>query len=757
MVVCRPNSRLKNQAAARRVAAINHQLSDQQHRARSTMRILQCLYGLTAGVAVLSAPVGVPAQANLPIYTDHLVNGFQDWSWGTRNLANTSPVHSGVNSASLSGTAWNVALSLNHSGFDTSPYSSLSFWANGGSGGQVLRVYAHVNGADGPGTNLTALPANNWQQFIIPLAALGAGSKTNLERFTLQLTSNGTTNLFYLDDIQLTPKPAPAVVHLSVNATQTIRSADARWFSVNTAIWDNYFDTVQTVSLLNEMGCLALRFPGGSLSDEYHWASNTTLGNTWQWATSFAKFVHVATNVGAQAFITANYGTGTATEAAGWVRHANVTNHYGFHYWEIGNECYGTWETDFNTNAPYRANDGWTYATRAQGYFQQMKAADPTIKVGVVVTPGEDSSVNGNTTHPATNSITGQIHYGWTPVLLATLKSLGVTPDFAVHHRYPEYTPAGSSSVADSDPLLLQSSSGWAADAADLRQQIAAYFGPAGTNLELVCTENNSDAGAQGRQSTSLVNGLYYADSLGQLMKTELNAFVWWDLRNGTNAGGSFDSTLYGWRANGDLGMIGNLATRYPPFYAAKLMQYFVRPGDSVLSASSDYLLLSAYAARRASGAVTLLAINRDATTNFNAQLAIAGYTPNPSAAIRSYGIPQDEAARTNGTAQAQDIALTNFASAGANFSYSFPPLSLTLFTLAPAAPRLVALASDLGGELAFQLQGQPGVRYLIQTSTDLSGWTTSSTNTLSSNTLDLTNGLPPGAAMRFWRALWQP
>src|SRR5216684_8375175 len=168
----------------------------------SIMRIL-VLFG--AAIAVFAVASSGRAQANLPIYTDHLVNGFQDWSWGTRNLANTSPVHSGVNSASLSGTAWNVALSLNHSGFDTSPYSSLSFWANGGSGGQVLRVYAHVNGADGPGTNLTALPANNWQQFIIPLAALGAGSKTNLERFTLQLTSNGTTNLFYLDDIQLTP------------------------------------------------------------------------------------------------------------------------------------------------------------------------------------------------------------------------------------------------------------------------------------------------------------------------------------------------------------------------------------------------------------------------------------------------------------------------------------------------------------------------------------------------------------------------
>src|SRR6266702_3766671 len=119
------------------------------------MRIHQCFCGLAAGVALLSAPVGVRAQASLLLYTDHLVNGFQDWSWGTRNLGNTSTVHSGANSASLSRTAWNVALSLNHSGFDTTPYANLSFWANGGAGGgQILHVYVHANGADSAGMNV---------------------------------------------------------------------------------------------------------------------------------------------------------------------------------------------------------------------------------------------------------------------------------------------------------------------------------------------------------------------------------------------------------------------------------------------------------------------------------------------------------------------------------------------------------------------------------------------------------------------------
>ena len=699
---------------------------------------------------MLLAGMNVQAQAPLPIYTDHLVNGFQDWSWASRNMANTLPVHSGANSISVSANNWE-AISFHQADFNSAVYSNFTFWAHGGAtGGQLLQVSAELGGVGQTGYALSpAVPANTWLQYVVPLNLFGVANKSNLSRLTIQLRAGGSTNTFYLDDIQLTASPAPALVHVSVNATQSVRSADSRWSGLNTAVWDNNYDTPQTVSLLNEMGATILRFPGGSLSDEYHWGSNKSGTNTWTWQTSFANFVHVATNVGVQAFITVDYGSGTAAEAAGWVRHSNVTNHYGFKYWEIGNECYGTWETDTNPSP----HDAYTYAVRAKDYLQQMKAADPTIKVGVVVTPGEDSSDNGYRGHPAVNPRTGLTHYGWTAVLLSTLQSLGVTPDFLVHHRYPEYTGQ------ESDPLLLQSAGAWAGEAADLRQQVRDYFGAPGTNIELVCTENNSNAGNQGKQSTSLVNGLYYAGSLGELMKTEFNAFVWWDLRNGTDTTGSFDPTLYGWRNFGDLGLINGLSTRLPPFYAGKLMQYLARAGETILNASSDYPLLSAYAARRASGALTLLVLNKDTTTNFNAQIALNGFTPNSAATIRSFGIPQDEAARTNGPAQAQDIKTNTFAGAGATFIYNFAPLSMTLFTLAPSPPRLAILPPPPfpGGQFVFQLQGQPGVRYFIQRSTNLTTWTTVATNTLSAATLNITNPVPAGSGLQFWRAVWQP
>ena len=699
------------------------------------------------------------AQSQFWIYRDNLQSGFQDWSWATRDLNNPSPIHAGSNSISITASAWQAA-SFYHVDFDTATYAAFDFWAHGGSaGGQRLQVYAETNGGAAPAYTLPgSLPANVWQHFTIPLATLGISNRPNATRFSIQLRDDGTTGTFYLDDLQITAKPTPAVVNVSFQATQTVGTADQRHFGVNLAVWDsNLASPNQDVSsrLLQEMGCLVVRMPGGSLSDEYHWATGRSYTNTWQWGTSFADMVHVATNAGAQAFIVVNYGSGTADEAAAWVRHANLTNHLGFRYWEIGNECYGTWERDTNAFD----HDPYTYALRASNYIAQMRAADPTIKIGVVAAPGENSFVNHfNNLHPAVNPRTGQTNYGWTPILLATLRDLNVTPDFLVHHVYPEYTdgnnPSGSS---DDDATLLQSASNWARDAADLRQQIRDYFSPGGTNIELVVTENNADAGAQGRQSTSLVNGLYYADSLAQLLKTEFRGFVWWDFRNGTDTGGYFDPAVYGWRSYGDLGMVNNLSTRHPTFYAAKLMQGFARPADKILNATSDYPWLAAYAARRANGSVTLLVLNKSLVTNLNAQIRLNGFVPAAVASLSSFGIPNDEAARTNGPAVAQDLTTTDLLNVSTNFSHDFPQLSITLLTFTPAAPRLAAVPPASSGQFVFQLQGQTDVRYVIQSSTDLRNWIAQSTNTISGPTIFFTNAIVSPTAQQFWRAVWQP
>ena len=66
---------------------------------------------------------------------------------------------------------------------------------------------------------------------------------------------------------------------------------------------------------------------------------------------------------------------------------------------------------------------------RFTDYYTQMKAADPTIKVGAVADTTEDGTVN-NYNHPVVNPRTGVTHYGWTPVMLTYLRSNNIDAGF---------------------------------------------------------------------------------------------------------------------------------------------------------------------------------------------------------------------------------------------------------------------------------------------------------------------------------------
>jgi hypothetical protein len=397
-------------------------------------------------------------------------------------------------------------------------------------------------------------------------------------------------------------------------------------------------------------------------------------GQTFQWATNFDAFANIATPTKAQVYVTVNYGTGTPEEAADWVRYSNLTKHYGFKYWEVGNENYGTWEADNNV----RPNDPVTYATRFKEYVRQMKAVDLSIKIGAVILADEDGQSN-YTDETVTNPRTGQTHHGWSAVLLATFKKLGVTPDFVVYHRY-EQGPGG-----ENDAFLLTSSKSWGNDAAHIRQILNDYLGKAAPKVEINCTENNSVYAQPGKQTTSLVNGLFLADSIGNIMKTEFNAFFWWDLRNGQETGNNNSSSLYGWRHYGDYGIVtyatpAGPADRYPTFYVYKLLQYFARGGETVLDASSDYNGLGVYATRGQDDTLRVLLINKHPTATLNLSVTIDGFDVGSQTDVYSYGIPQDDAAHT-GTGSA-DIAHSTITLPGNTFTSSPAPYSATVLRL---------------------------------------------------------------------------
>jgi len=630
---------------------------------------------LTGSVPIIPPP---PLNGGMAVYVDSLVNGWENWSWNTTVGIGTTIVSSGTNSMAV--TLEGGGLSLHHADLSTADFPTLTFWINGGPvGGQHLAVNIERDNGVQPAVALDPLVANTWQKVTLSLAALGGGNIPDLNRITFREASGGSAPTFYLDDMRLDLAPPPAVVHVSVSNNQMIRTVDARMFGLNTAVWDGTFNTATTAELLTEADNQALRYPGGSLSDVYHWQTNMSDGQTFQWATNFDAFAHIATITQAQVYITANYGTGTPQEAAAWVRYSNVTKKYGFKYWEVGNENYGTWEADHNT----RPNDPVTYATRFKDYMSEMKAVDSSIKIGAVILADENSQANYSD-ESATNPRTGVVHHGWSAIMLATFKSLGITPDFVIYHRY-EQGPGG-----ENDMFLLNSTRTWGNDAAGIRQMLSDYLGKNGAKVEINCTENNSVYGSPGKQTTSLVNGLFMADSLGNILKTEFHSFFWWDLRNGQETGNNNSSLLYGWRNYGDYGIVtyadpAGPADRYPTFYVYKLLQHFARGGEKVVAASSDYDLLGIYAVRDPlANTLNLLVINKHPTATLNATFSIDGFTLS-QADVYSYGIPQDDAAHT-GTGSA-DVVHTTTALSGKTFTFAPAPYSATVIRI-PEAPQ---------------------------------------------------------------------
>lgn len=667
---------------------------------------------------------------DLVVYDDALENGWADNSWATVSFANTTPLHSGSRSISVNAAlSTHAALYLHHVAFNPLCYQSLSFWIYPTAAAtNELKVQATLGGTAQLAVNLsfTAAQINQWQQVTILLSSLGVANNANFDGFWIQNISNATVT-FYVDDVSLIAVPTPNPAQVTVDAQSVVRTIDSRIFGINMSLWDTNLAGPVTASFLKTMDSRVVRFPGGSGSDDYNWRIGGPPSGAFQWGNNASTFASIAEAQGAQAYITVNYGSGTPEQAAAWVAYynGNASNTaaigvdskgfdwktvgywasmrgsarlatddgynflrashpapFGFRYWEIGNECYGSWENDLHgvsgSGLSGVAHDPYTYAQAFASFFSQMMAVDPTIRIGAAAVPGEDKYGIG--THAVANPAEGNsLHTGWTPVMLSTLKASGITPHFLIHHYYPQ-NPGN-----ESDWGLLQNASGevLAADAADLRAMITNYVGGfAGSSMELAVTELNSVTSNAGKQSVSLVNGLFLADTMGQFAQTECNACLWWSLHDGGHTTFNNSAALYGWRQYGDYGVLafGDIPgvatnTPFPSFYTAKLLTKWGRGGDSVVSATSSYGLLSVYAAKLANGSVSLLVINKHPTADVTAQIALHNFTPGSSvASVFSYGKGNDvsSADLTTGTAGIP----------GAVFSYTFPSYSMSVIVV---------------------------------------------------------------------------
>jgi hypothetical protein len=448
--------------------------------------------------------------------------------------------------------------------------------------------------------------------------------------------------------------------------------------------------------LLRGAGVQVLRYPGGSTSDNYHWLSNTpddpTQGGTVPSA-HFDAFMSVVKASRAQAMVTVNYGSGTAEEAADWVRYANrggrhysgpvptysgasSTGHnYGITYWEVGNEVYGdgtygaTWEVN------HKSHDPTTYAQGVVGYSAAMKAVDPSIRLGMVLTaPGNwpDGQTSGTSPQP------------WNDTVLPIACS---AVDFVVLHWYAQ-GPTGESDAG----LLASPQHGegtpvsYTPDIPTLvaaaRSAIAQHCGAHAAAVQIMVTETNSVSYNPGKQTTSLVNALFLADQVTTWLEHGVTNVDWWAIHN-SPFDGNVDASLYGGYGFGDYGILSAgmttssgvveppVNTPFPTYYGLQMVsRLYQREGGTMLDASSSTDLVSVHAVRQGDGSVNVMLINKDPGVTYRVKVSLPGACLRGIATVSTYGM------------NSSSIATRKQSARGASFTVAVAPYSLTTVEL---------------------------------------------------------------------------
>jgi Alpha-L-arabinofuranosidase len=402
----------------------------------------------------------------------------------------------------------------------------------------------------------------------------------------------------------------PATVN--VNAAANLGTVSPVALGVNTATWES-FDAADS-NLLKGINTEMLRFPGGSTADNFNWQTNKTMSGGWAGNTTFDQFMGEINLVGAQPMITVNGGTGTAALAASWVQYANVTQNYGVKYWEIGNELFGTWESGNFAGNPTG------YADKASQYITAMKAADPSIQIGVDFAPDNDL---------------------WNTTVLSELNKDGTLPDFVIMHWYAQ-NPG-----TETDAGLLSSTDHISTMMSILNQEIQPYG-----SIPVFVTETNSVSYNPGKQTTGLVNALFLANNMADWLQSGAPNVDWWDLYNGEftgSQGANVSPSLYGTTQFGDYGLLSlgktkngisepPLDTPFPSYYGYQMLAPLEAPGSTMVGAGSSTDQIAVHATQSPNGDLVVMLVNKDPSTTYDVNLNLEDFIPLGSATELFYG-----------------------------------------------------------------------------------------------------------------------
>jgi alpha-L-arabinofuranosidase len=464
-----------------------------------------------------------------------------------------------------------------------------------------------------------------------------------------------TTTTYTLTVTNAAGTPVTAMATVTVATSVSVNPANAgiavtnQLLGMNMAVWFDFTsNTPAIVDAFQSAGIVALRWPGGSTSDDYHWngtsASNPANGvaptpSTCQGAyqSSNTNYLNFITNFehangaptnGYDIALTADYGTnptcnggGSATEAANWVQYANANGGTVSHV-TVGNENYGSWEEDMHV----KEHDPGTYAASvigSTGYYSLIKAQSPSTLVGVIVDANSNCCASG-----------------WDSTVLSSAKG---SYDFVEFHYYPQ-NPGG-----ESDTFLVQQAAPEFTTNINTIKQELTTAGEA--NTPIYVGEMGSVSSNPGKQSVSITQGLFAGQMLGEMMNDGVSRATWWiGFGNCNGTAGNDSSSLYGWQSFGAYNVFsdgsedptcpgyGPFGTMSPTAQAFSLFQNVAVNGEHVLTpaVSGDTTDVRAYAATH-SGGTALVLFNVNETTSQTVTVTVNGETTSPGVTVITY------------------------------------------------------------------------------------------------------------------------
>ena len=314
------------------------------------------------------------------------------------------------------------------------------------------------------------------------------------------------------------------------------------------------------------------------------------------------------------------------------------------------------------------------YAANAAAYITAMKAVDPRISVGVVLTAsGAPNNWPDGVTNPATSP------ESWNQTVLS---ALGSKIGFADVHWYPQ-NPSTITPPGPTDAGLLADTAQIPASVSALRAEFATWAGDPG--LPIMITETNSVSSNPGKQTLSIVNALYLEQDYLTWLENGVSNVDWWQIHNGIVTSGDNGPALAGAAAYGDYGVLSDgscgtvsgsavceppAETPFPAYYGLQALSRFIQPGDTLLRTASSQGLVQAFAARAPGGQVRVMVVNDDPSTSYPLSLDVPGYHLDRAAPVLCYG-PQSPALQPLTGAAAR-------AAAASSAAYSITVLTLS-------------------------------------------------------------------------------